>query len=507
MLLPFPTRVPVWRALLFTSLLVLLELLEGTDPRYSGLVFCFFMLSVFAFNVAGGLSRPSGAYIFAYSVLVVEFGTVAKALLGQPAESHLQKPLLLMGTYVASIAGMLVAAFLTRKIAVTQRGISGLFSISSFSFYESALGCIIIYFAIFFAATFAPGGGGPILHTVLILNPFLPLSILLGTVAAVQQSRGFRSLNIVNSFAMLYALLIGMMAFSKQGMFTPVACWMFGLAWARFRLRFIHFVCLGVFAIFAHQVLLPMAIVGRADTVTGLPDERIALVEDYVLHSQKMRDRLNAYVAPPDLDMRMYYYGEPRGFLDRLSMMPNDSVLIQFTDEGHYFGYLAVRYYFENWVPHIIDAHKLEGIRVGGNAYTHEMGGLADADETTGISFSPTAEAFHIDGWLGVLFLAPAVWLLLFVTTDATCGDIRRQPLGLLYVLAFAHVAPEGLLGGAIDMVKLANFAYVFGFCFCAYLAPVLGMLLRGEPVTLLPGRPQRVPLPRGLPGDAMGLG
>jgi len=59
-IIPFPVRIPIFWAFLFTSLLVLVQLLEGTDPRYSALVFCFFMLSVLAFNTAGGLSRPSG---------------------------------------------------------------------------------------------------------------------------------------------------------------------------------------------------------------------------------------------------------------------------------------------------------------------------------------------------------------------------------------------------------------------------------------------------------------
>ncbi len=503
MLIPFPTHVPVGRAFLFTSLLVLVQLLEGTDPRYSGLTFCFFMLSVFAFNIAGGFSRPSGAYVFAYAVLVVELGTVTKACLGEAAQTNLQDPLLLMGTYVASIASMLVAAFVSRKLATTEAGIPGLLSVKTFEFFEAALGCLVIYFAIFFATILAPGGGGQILHSVLLVNPFLPLTILLGTVAAVRDSGGRRSVNGVSGFAILYAFWIGMMAFSKQGMFTPVVCWLLGVAWARFRLRFIHFAVLGTFMVFAQTVLVPMASIGRGDIYTGLPGERTDLVVKYLTHIPELRRRAASWEAPPDLDTRMYYFNKPEGILDRLSMMPNDSVLIQFSNEGHYFGYLAVRYYFENLVPHILDPHKLEGIRVGGNAYMHEMGGLAEDDQTTGISFSPTGEAFHVDGWRGVLALAPAIWLLLFVSADATCGDIRRNPLGLLYILAFAHVAPEGGIGGAIDMIRLVNFAFLVGFCFCAYIAPVIGMLLRGKPASVRAGvSPLR---PRPFAGRAIG--
>ena len=62
--------------LIFSALLVLVQLLEGTDPRYSGLVFCFFMLSTFAFNVAGGFTRPSGAYIISTSFSRSAFSSV-----------------------------------------------------------------------------------------------------------------------------------------------------------------------------------------------------------------------------------------------------------------------------------------------------------------------------------------------------------------------------------------------------------------------------------------------
>ncbi len=482
MILPFPTHIPVLKAFLFTCLLVLVELLEGTDPRYSLLVFCFFMLSVFAFNIAGGLSRPSGAYIFFYSVLAVELGTVYKALLGEAAQTNLQEPLLMMSLYVASIAGLLIAASLSRKIATTTTGIAGVMQIHQFNYQQSALGCLALYFFMTYAPYLLPNGGGQIFHSLSIVNPFLPLTLLLGTIAAVRDSNGWRSTSTLTVFTLTYFFWLGMLTFSKQGMLTPFACWMIGLAWTRFRLRLVHLVFIAAFLTFNQLVLVPMAQDGRERVTTGSTEERTGLVIGYLTDISGLRHKVAAFEAPPDLDTRMYYYNRPQGMMDRLSMMPNDSVLMQWTDQGHLFGYLAIRWYFGNWMPHLIDAHKLEGIRVGGNAYMHEMNGLAEADLTTGISFSPTAEAFHIDGWRGVLLLAPAVWLLLFVTSDATCGDIRRQPMGLLYVLVFAHVAPEGLLGGAIEMVRTGNIGVTLGVFFCGYVAPVLGMLFGGQP-------------------------
>ena len=503
MVISFPTRISVPLTLLFSALLAGVELLEGTDPRYSGLVFCFFTSTTFAFTVAGGFTRPSGAYIFFFALLAVQVGTVYKAILGQPAQTFLQEPLLTMSLYVVSMAGLLLAAFLTRKLVTTTDGIAGVLKIKTVNYTEAALGCVLLYMMLSFGPLLLPELGGQLLHTLQIINVFLPLAILLGTVGAIHDSGGRRSTNLLTLTAMSYSFWLGLIAFSKQGIFTPVVCWIFALAWARFRLRLVHFVFLGAFVYACQIVLIPIAQIGRDEMVTWSYGERVQVVEGHLLDIPGLQKRYNTWDPPADLDMRMYYYGEPRGIMDRLSMMPNDSVLNQWTEEGHLFGFLALEFYFGNLVPHLIAPHKLEGVRVGGNAYMHEMGRLAEDDVTTGISFSPTAEAFHIDSWRGVLLIAPAVWLLLFITMDATCGDIRRQPLGLLYVLVLAHIAPEGGIGGAIDLTRMVNAGFIFGLFFCGYIAPTLGMLLRGRG-NLVSDRPLHRPGAANFDGEAL---
>jgi hypothetical protein len=38
------------------------------------------------------------------------------------------------------------------------------------------------------------------------------------------------------------------------------------------------------------------------------------------------------------------------------------------------------------------------------------MGGLSEEDLTTGISFTPTGEAYHMARWLGIFLIAPLLW-------------------------------------------------------------------------------------------------
>ncbi len=474
-----PTRIPVVKALLFSAILALVELLEGTLPLYVLLVFLFFMVSTFAFNIAGGFTRPSGAYIFFYSTLTAGVGTVFKALLGQPAHTHLEKPLLTISVYLATTLGLLAAAFLTRKIVMTRDGIAGILKVPNINLRTSALGCFVMVFLIQAAFAIFPGGNGSILHAVAMVNYFLPLGILVGTIAAIRDSGGRRSTSVLTIIAMVYSTYDGMLAFSKQAMFTPFVCWVLGMAWAHFRLRPKHILAIVVFCFIAQEYLTPISNVGRVDVMNGGRQERQVLLEKYIEHPEALRrtneDRAEAYAGD------FWYYGSQRGVLDRLTMLPNDSQLINFTSQGHYFGYYPVLVYFQNWVPHFIDPHKLEGVSVGGNRYAHEMGELAEEDTSTGISYSPSAEAFHLDGWTSVLLLQPCIFLLVFITADAVCGDVRAQPWGLLPMLLFAHIAPEELLNGSINFVWVGNIGTIFCIVVCGYVTPIFGMLLKGR--------------------------
>ena len=169
------------------------------------------------------------------------------------------------------------------------------------------------------------------------------------------------------------------------------------------------------------------------------------------------------------------------GFLERFTRWPADDQLIEFSSRGHYIGYRVVTDAFLNWFPHALLPNK-DSSQAGysGNYYLHEMGGLADDDTSTGISFSPMAEAFHMDGWLSLAMVAPLIWFLLFLSVDLLCGDIRESPWGLFFALSFAHIAPEGALAGVILFIWHGNIALFVGMVFCIYAAPFVGALLTG---------------------------
>src|SRR6202012_1448195 len=93
-----------------------------------------------------------------------------------------------------------------------------------------------------------------------------------------------------------------------------------------------------------------------------------------------------------------------------------------------------------------------------------------------------SAEAFHMNTWLGIVIVGGAVWTILFIVTDVVCEDLRKSPFGLLAMVAFAHVAPESLIAGLVYFIFFDNFGIVVAIVFCAYYAPILGTLISGNP-------------------------
>ena len=131
-----------------------------------------------------------------------------------------------------------------------------------------------------------------------------------------------------------------------------------------------------------------------------------------------------------------------------------------------------------NLVPHFLWADKPQ-VNFG-NQFAHEIGGLPDDDVTTGISFTPSGEAYHMERWAGIFILAPIMWALLFVVYDSLCGEVHKSPWGLLAAAMFAHAAPEGMLDGIVYAVGYGAFAVIFAAWAAAYVMPIIGTLMVG---------------------------
>ncbi len=332
------------KALIFAFVLFCVQQLEHTELLFSALVFAFVLIGTVAFNLAGGFSRPSGAYIFWFVSLAGLVGLIWKAVLGEPAHTNLEMPDFTMAAYDACVLAMLGAVLLTRRWVRHSKGIGGFLHSESIDLGQASLGCMAFAILLIPIGAILPTGSGSVISIIYRLNLSFPLGIILGVLHTIRRTQGRHSLNLLTFGAMIFLFVYGGMAtFSKQGLFSPVICWLIPACCARYPLRLRHIIGLGVFGILAFMILTPLSEIGRATVPESYDvNERIAFSFDLMTHPIQLRKQfLSTPVADrtDPLGMRGGYFDTNQGLFDRLTMMPIDSGLIAFSERGHYLGF------------------------------------------------------------------------------------------------------------------------------------------------------------------------
>ena len=468
------------QAFIFASVFFCVQQIQHTKLFFSLFYFAFLILTVIAFNLAEGFTRITGAYIFWYSTLIVIFGVTWKAVVGEPADSNLYTPLLDISLYTSSMAMLLLVTLLNKKMDFRSLGIGGGFSKGKLNYTVAGLGCLIVGYGIAFADIIFGQAPGGIVSALLQINVFPWLGLILATIGAVHDSGGRRSVNAISLVGFSYYSVMGITAFSKQQMITPMLCWLLGVFYTRLRVRFVHIVAIILMGVISFGFYGPLS--ASRDLAEGLDTGgRIELVSYLVTHWSFFQDHIKGQEDLANQNGLAGYYNKAQGSLiTRLSMIPPDDSLFAYTAQGHYEGIDPVVNYFANLAPHFISPNKQ--IKFSGNYYAHEMGmGLAADDLTTGISFSPVGEAYHTMGWGGIFWLLPLLWIMLFTSVDFVVGDITKHPWGLMVVVYFAHAAPESLLGGLIYFMGLGNFGMFMAIIVVTKIAPILGALFAGN--------------------------
>jgi hypothetical protein len=479
MRLPFPERIPLPAAFIAATVLAGLQQLQGTDLNFSFYSFLFIIIATVAFNLAGGFTRASGSYVFFYAVLGVIVGISYKAFLGEPGESNLRSPILTMQVFTGGITSMLVAVILSRRLTRKKPFLGTL--LKERDTRTAAVGCVAVGLLISALNAVLPHEGTTVLSAITQLNKFLIMSVILATLYTIRKSKGRTGFGILVAVTLVVNMIFGLVSFSKEGMFTPLVGWVVAACSLRLRLRLPHLLIGGAVTFIAFHFLVPYSQYGR-DLVPDDPtfSDRVHLATGLLSDLGATRELYLANETEGSGELRaMQYYNQSQGFFDRLTMLGADDALIDYTSRGNYFGLSMLAADFGNWVPHFLWPNK--PTLNSGNMFARSIGGVVgEQDTSTGISFSPSAEAYQLAGWTGVFLVAPLVWTLVFVTFDSLCGDTRKSPWGLLVVAAFAHVAPEGMLDNAIYFVWFGGMGIIFVALASAYVMPILGTLIVG---------------------------
>ncbi len=468
---------------MFAAVLCAVQLAEGTALYFSAGCVGFILIAAVAFNLGGGLSRVSGAYVFFYSMLVVIMGLTYKALLGEPAQSNLQDPVTTIEVFLAGITGMLGAVIISQQFTRNQGLLQNILKESRM--YRSSVGCILVGIFGQSAITLLGESGGALVSAFNQINLLTPLGIIIGGMYEIRRTGGKRSTNLIMILGVAYDVFLGgILAFSKGGLFTAPLCWLLPVCALGFRLsaRQVLFTCAALFI--AIYYLVPYSQYGRNEVTPEMTrSQRLDVSISLLKEPDKTRQAYNEGFKYLEDEGLSYggYFNKPQGFMDRLQFVSVDDSLIAFTQRGdRTVGIGPVTEAFANTIPRVFWPNK-PAPHFSGNFYSHEMGGLAEDDTTTGISFSPTGEAFHMDKWVGVLVIAPILWFLTFLVFDSLFGDLRASPWGLLILVQLAHVAPEGGLGGLVRFLTFGVETMVFCAVFATWVAPIFAIPILGS--------------------------
>ncbi len=491
----------------FAGLLVVLQQVDHTDLYFSACCFLFIVIAGITFNLAGGMTKPSGGYVFFYSTLTVMVGLVWKTVLGEAAQSNLLEPRLTIEVYLGGIVAMLAAVLVSQRLTRKRALLANLSNLNNMQ--SASTGCLIFGLSLYIISNFVAQRNGTLLSALLQVNKFNELAILLGVTYQIRKSGGRSSVN----FPALAATLVlwingGILEFSKQAMFTPFICWALAAGAQRYRVTRAQALGGALVLYFMFRFMVPYAQYGRAQQQTsfgGNVGVSIRLLSDL----GTVRERYLGDERANRAETKSGYFNTPQGFFDRLQMLYPDSTLVEETERLGQFGLFPILVDFENLVPHVFWPNKPSF--QWGNIFAHQAltPGISEEDETTGISYSPTGEAFRLARWPGVFVLAPILWTMTFVWFDSLCGDVRKAPWGLLAVTLFAHNAPEGMLDGCIYMMGYGAFAIIFAAVSSAYLMPHLGTLFSGPGgrnrfvKTEVRGLPRRVSVAEAVPENS----
>ena len=269
-----------------------------------------------------------------------------------------------------------------------------------------------------------------------------------------------------------------MLSFSKEGTFSPFACWGVAAAAERYRVSRNQVIFGAVGLAFLSYYMVPYSQYGRTQVASSFFGN-IAVAEHLFETMPQVRAIYQAEQKQAAEADGGTYFSKSEGLFDRLVMIGVDDKLIDATVERGPKGYLPILIDVEALVPHVFWPNKPTVL--WGNVYAHEAGvNIPEDDFSTGISFSAVGEAYHLGEWTGLLLLAPLVWTISFICFDSLCGDIRSSPWGLLVLTFFAHTAPEGYLSGLIYATVYVGIAIAFAAFTAGYIMPVLGVLFVG---------------------------
>jgi hypothetical protein len=450
MRIAIPTRFKTKYVILFIALVFAGQEIEGTNIVFALLTALFTGLWAAAFNVAGGLEYPSGAFIFANGLFSVVIGLSAKVLLFEPGGRNLLAPNKTMFCYCVGMFMMLGVCFLVKILRPARPLISGLESLEDFKY--ASIACLAVALVQTAVSGFSYNASGTFLSAIRQIGGFSEMAIVLATTYEIRRTNGRRSVNWVTRFSIAFGILYGLVYFGKTGMLSGILDWAITASIQGYNFKKKTIVGLSFAGVFMVYYLVPYSqYVRNLGSTTRSLRENVPVAIEYLSDLNRTRNLYLEGINESDINDGPHLYDQNEGFLDRLIIVAMDDDIVHYTDQGNVFGLSPTVAEIANVVPHFIWKNK-PLVNVG-NTFAHELDLLPEDDETTGIAFSVTADAYHEATWLGILLIEPLVLFTCFIVLDSLGGSARYSTFALLPIIALFNGGVTGGLGLPISEV------------------------------------------------------
>lgn len=448
MRIPYPTRLNLNHVLIVTVILLLAQLLDGTDPLFAFLGCLSIVFSVLAFNLLNGLGTTSGAYVFFTAIPTFVILIFIKVLTWEPSDRHFEQPLITMSATALGWAGILVAAALSRKFA-TMRNIVRFSARDLENLKNTSAGLLVIgLISQILLTNYNTRANGSIWAALSQLNIFIPMATVLATYYEITISRGTRSMNWIVLVSIFYLAGFGFIAASKQGMYAPFFSYFLVCGALDYRFRPLQVMAIVAWLAFALGFMFPWAQYARSmtrqATLTGTVDATIALLKNPDTIPAMYQWYADSLKMDVDINQVALCYDHPHGLMDRESLICQDDRLIAVTQHQGPAGIGYLISGFEMVIPHFLWPGRI--VLSLGNIYGRETHEAGEEDYSTAVSFAPIGDAYRELGWSGVVVVMPVLYFFTFIILNGVFGDARESPWGLVLVAYAAFQAPGLLL-------------------------------------------------------------
>jgi len=463
--IPLPSHLPMRRVIAAAFVLLVLQLLSGTELIFAQLIFLFVVLAGLTANLLGGIRTLPGFCLTMIALKLVLVSQVAKVVFWEAADHNLKQPRTTAAVLVLGLTSVLMAALVIARLKTRRVLFQGKVNLD---YLQRASWIAFIIFLIASPGYLLVGTGdgyvqiGGIAGLMKRLIPCGGIAVVAGTAHAILASDGKRCLSGLNLRPLLVMFLFGMYGASKEGMISPFMYFGLTAAAFRFRLGSTHLLALLGFALFLNFVLFPFGQVARnqirgygfAGTVTEIG----SFSSEYLTSLKGFRSLYRrSHEGLEDSNMNVYF-DRPIDVLERMSLIKPCDSLVDATLELGESRWETIMPAFESLLPASIFWRPYKN---SSNYLGIKSGMISEDNEGTSISFGFIADSFSSFRWLGTALIPFALCLLLFGVTQCLTGPMEQNIWWAYFCGLYFHQVAEYNISGIFTLATYQNLWYL----------------------------------------------